>query len=156
MSEGKRPGGLTALAVLNFVAAAGDLLNAFGLLMTWLLLNVPEFAARVPMDEKGKHGLEMMRELGNVVLGCLIAVHVVLGALLILSGVGYLLQKRFLGRKLGNAYALLSVATTVAMVFGMRRGTDGGDFQLITLVLILYPVLTLALINTTFREDFVN
>ena len=156
MSEGKRPGGLTALAVLNLLGCGYDFLTAFGFAILWAQINFPDFAAMIPMDEDGKRVLDAMREIGNGVLYTLIAVHVVLALLLLLSGIGYLLQKRFLGRTLGNVYALVSLATTAVMMLALQSEEAGGGFQLITLVLILYPALTLLLLNTTFKEDFVH
>ena len=75
--------------------------------------------------------------------------------LMIASGVGYLQQKKFLGRTLGSAYALLSILQ--ALISGMLLAEEaGGGFGLTTLVGLIYPVLTLILLNTTFKEDFVR
>ena len=69
--------------------------------------------------------------------------------MLIVSGIGYLKQRRVMGRGFGNAYGILGVAgnayaaTTMGFNFGVLLG-------------FLYPVLTLLLINTTFKDDLVN
>ena len=76
----------------------------------------------------------------------------VLGAaLMITSGVGYLGQKRFLGRTLGNTYAILSILNNVLSLATLHQG-----FGIGTLIGLIYPVLTLILLNTTFKDDLVN
>ena len=154
MSEGKRPGGLTALAVLNFV------FSAFGGLQTLghALIVVIVVTDKLPpgADEEMQRAFEMFRELGIGTLATVAALGVVTVGLQITSGVGYLLQKRVLGRWLGNLYALTSIGHSVFMTMQLRAegaAESAGGFELITLVLIIYPVLTLILINTTFRED---
>ena len=140
MAEGKRPGGLTALAVLNFVFGG---LGAIGLLAIFALLGVADQATegevtRAITESPGQ---------GLVWLNLLLSLVVV--ALMITSGVGYLGQKRFLGRTMGNAYAITSIVSSIigVMVTGFSLGTVIG---------LVYPVLTLALINTTFKDDLVN
>jgi len=68
---------------------------------------------------------------------------------MIVSGVGYLGQKRFLGRTMGNAYAVTSLASS-----GLGIVVSG--FGIGTIIGLVYPVLTLALINGTFKDDLVN
>ena len=162
MSEGKRPGGLTALAVINFVFGAFGLLGIFGLIF---ILNAPALmgSMRDKMERDGadEQKLEKMdREIEKVdealeQIGGETGVYVQIGLsiisafLLIASGIGYLKQKRVLGRGMGNAYGIIGVlangaaAMMMAFNFGMLLG-------------FLYPVLTLILLNTTFKDDFVN
>lgn len=71
-------------------------------------------------------------------------------ALLITSAVGYLGQKRFLGRSLGTAYAVVAV---LGSVVGLATGQP---FGISTVIGLVYPVLTLILLNTTFKDDLVN
>ena len=71
--------------------------------------------------------------------------------LLLASGVGYLGQKRFAGRTLGNVYAVLAVADTVIGLTVVKSG-----FGITTVIGLIYPLLTLALLNTTFKDDLVN
>ena len=129
MSDGKRPGGLTALAVLNFVFGGFGLLGLLGLAMD------PKIAQEVQ-----KQGVPL---LALVVLG--LAAY----GLMIASGVGYLGEKRFLGRTLGNAYAVSDLARSALLVVAMGIG-------IASIMGLVYPLFTLALINTTFKEDLVN
>ncbi|MGE0547574.1 MAG: hypothetical protein AB7O24_04475 [Kofleriaceae bacterium] len=76
---------------------------------------------------------------------------VVATILMIASGVGYLKQKRFLGRTLGNGYAVASLLSTVVSLAMVKD-----SFGIMTIIGIIYPVLTLILINGTFKEDLVN
>jgi hypothetical protein len=71
--------------------------------------------------------------------------------LLIVSGVGYLGLKKMLGRTMGNAYAVVSIASSVIGIVMLNTG-----FGLSTIIGLVYPVLTLILLNTTFKDDFVN
>ncbi len=130
----KRPGGLTALAVFNFIFGGFAVILSLGLLV--IVAAVDEFIA-----ENG----------GSVGLLYLVTLLTVASAgLLIASGVGYLKQKLFLGRKLGNAYAAVSLTSTVVSL------ANGGDFGVGTIIFLIYPVLTLALLNGSFKEDLVN
>jgi hypothetical protein len=133
----KRPGGLTALAVLNFVFAG---LGTIGLLAFFALLSVAEGAAAAA-EVKVSTGL----------LWALILLGFVRMGLLITAGVGYLKQKRFLGRTLGNTWAVLALADT-----GMGLAIVKTGFSVGTLIGLVYPVLTLILLNTTFKDDLVN
>jgi hypothetical protein len=72
-------------------------------------------------------------------------------ALLIVSGIGYIGLKKFLGRTIGNAYVAISLVSTCAE-FAISRDT----FSIGTLVFMVYPLITVGLINLTFREDFFN
>ncbi len=134
----KRPGGLTALAVLNFVFGG---LGALGLLAVAALLSAVDSAT----------GGEVHSAPGAGLVYFLLLLGIVNVALLIASGVGYLKQKKFLGRTLGNTYGVLSIASTV---IGLAAANTG--FGLQTIIGLVYPVLTLALLNTTFKEDFIN
>lgn len=140
MAEGKRPGGLTALAVLNFVFGG---LGAIGLLALFALLGAAETAS----------GGEVSSAISDAPGSGMVMVNLLLGiatvVLMITSGIGYLGQKRFLGRTLGNAYAVCSLASTAI-------GISVSGFTIMTIVGLIYPVLTLALINTTFKDDLVN
>ncbi len=130
-----RPGGLTALAVLNFVFGG---LGVIGLLALFALLSAADTLIRV-------------RELpGAGTVYFLLFLSAVSVALLITSGVGYIGQKRILGKCLGNAYGVLGVVSTV---LGMALVGDVGVGNILGLI---YPVVTLALLNSTFKNDFPN
>lgn len=138
MSDGRRPGGLTALAVLNFVFGG---LGALGLLLILAALKLLEG------DSEGSELREVVGASRGVLWAHLLFAMVTVG-LMITSGVGYLGQKRFLGRTLGNAYAVCSVAATALAL-------SYSPFEIGTLVGLVYPLLTLMLLNTTFKDDLV-
>jgi hypothetical protein len=135
MANGQRPGGLTALAVLNFV---------FGGIATIVTL-----FAFLAMERGGatvtNHGPSAAVLYINVLLMAVSA------ALLIVSGVGYIKQKRFTGRTLGTVYAVLSLGSTAMTILLI-----GGGIGIGTILLSIYPVLTLIMVNTTFKDDLVN
>lgn len=189
MTEGKRPGGLTALAVFNFIGCGLDILGILTILGTALFSGAlietmdeaenrekekrasaqeepgREEAETPPEENRKKTDEERQREqarqvlkawgeLGYGVLACWVAAMAALTILLLLSGIGYLKQKRFLGRTLGNTYAVLSILTTVLELAILPDVITGGQ-TIMVVVALLYPVLTLFLLNTTFKEDFV-
>jgi hypothetical protein len=136
MAEGRRPGGLTALAVLNFV---GGGLVALGLLALAALLGGGKaLGAKIDLPSSG-------------IIYLLLLLDTVTVCLLIAAGVGYLQMKRFLGRVLGNAYAVFSLISKVIAIV-----TISGSFGIGVIIGLVYPVLTLVLLNTTFKDDLVN
>jgi hypothetical protein len=142
MAEGKRPGGLTALAVLNFVfggfGAIGALLGFAGLSVIKKGVEAAEKSG-VKYDGQGLTAAYVVILLTGV--GAL---------LLIVSGVGYLGQKRMMGRTLGTVYALVSLGGTAVGV------VTGGGIGVFTIIFSVYPILTLIMVNTTFKDDLVN
>lgn len=156
MTEGKRPGGLTALAVLNFV------FGGFGLLGTAAFFAIMAIVNKAAQDGSNEEAAEAQREIAKawqeVGVGffyVIMALGAVSAILLIASGVGYLQQKRFLGRTLGNVYAVLSIASSLIMG-AVVSSEAGGGFNIGTIIGLVYPGLTLLLLNTTFKEDFVR
>ena len=170
MSEpGVRPGGLTALAVINFVWAAFQLAIGAGTVtspfyMPVLAAQAEKEAAAETRPEKQKDATDaakQMREASDhvqlhknlVMLDG--GVKLFLALLLILAGIGYLKLRRFLGRTLGVVFAILAV------LWGMRRpplhpeetGDAPGIFSLIGFI---YPAITLFALLVTFRDDFIN
>jgi hypothetical protein len=152
VSEGKRPGGLTALAVINFV---------FGGISTLLALGLTAFAALhdrlvEKANEQGNaEAARAWQQLGPGALYSMIALTAGVAFLLIASGVGYLKQKKVLGRGLGNTYAIVSVGSSLVWIL-MIPHQAGGGFDMTRLIGLIYPVLTLLLINGTFKHDFVR
>ena len=143
MSQGTRPGGLTALAWINFVLAANA---AMGTLYIVSLLTVP-----LKHLETNAQTLKLAETLRDNLVhsGILIGLTLVAGVLLLLSGLGYLAMKRFKGRVLGSAYACVDLITLVVgltlLPFGIQH-----------MVSVIYPAITLILLNTTFKDDLVN
>lgn len=145
MAEGKRPGGLTALAVLNFVFGG---LGALGILAVVAMLSL----AKSGMDAIKAGGGEVHYtgpSTGAIYLAILLSV--VGTIVMIIAGVGYLKQKRFLGRTMGNVYAATSIASSIVGIALLKTG-----FGIGTIIGLIYPVLTLILINGTFKDDLVN
>jgi hypothetical protein len=222
MSEGKRPGGLTALAVINFVIAglrfitllflagffaiAGmitlDQMNETqkSLIKEYQTMNKTQKAqinafrkmnetqkaqseAFQNLDETQKKQIEAFQNLSgtqkaqiefyqdmdetqraqieaflNMKLGLFIfifALTIVSGVLLLLSGIGYLKQKKLLGWGLGNAYGIISIVSSIVSAF-MFPAEIGGGFNIGIIIGFIYPIITLVLLNTTFKEDFTN
>ena len=149
MTEGKRPGGLTALAVINFIFFASS------------LASLGTIAARnkIPitdeMGESQRAQIEAFRNMETSTVVLLTISTLAAGVLLLLSGIGYLKQRRFLGRILGNVYAAVAIAGTLLSTV-LLDAEIGGGFSLNLLISLIYPVLTLILINTTFQDDLVN
>lgn len=182
MTEGKRPGGLTAMAVFNFIGTGLGLIGVLflvGLVLgSGTLVDLIEegeaeqqrAAEKRELTEAQKAKLEKQRkeleeakktlaafeEFKGGQLALVVALNLACATLLLLSGIGYLTQKRFLGRKLGIAYALISIPTTFIEINVTPEQVTGGGLSLGSLIAFIYPVLTLILLNTTFREDFVN
>jgi small-conductance mechanosensitive channel len=145
MAEGKRPGGLTALAVLNFVFGG---LGAIGVLAAWALIAVADRAIKAAEAAGGDVKYDGP---GVGILYIFVLLSAISAALMITSGVGYIKQKKFLGRTLGNAYALLSIGSSVVGLVLVHSG-----FGIGTIIGLIYPVLTLFLLNNTFKDDLVN
>jgi hypothetical protein len=144
MPGGKRPGGLTALAVLNFVF--GGLGALFMLLAIGGLMLLAKGASDL---SDGQVKVSEAPGIGMIYLW--IALSVVQVILMIASGVGYLKLKKFLGKTLGNVYALVSIAGSIVSAVLLHQG-----FGIGTIIGLVYPVLTIILLNTAFKDEFVN
>jgi hypothetical protein len=132
-ASGTRPGGLTALAIINFI------FGSFGLIGAMLNLaqsGDPENPAVVALG--GRDAL-----LIHAVVGGLVSI------LLIVIGIGFIGQKRVMGRVLGNVYGILALVSSAVTVASM-------GFNFIILIGLVYPLLMLLLINGTFKDDLVN
>lgn len=150
MSEGKRPGGLTALAVLNFIFGGFGVLGLLGMVA---LLGIAS-AVEAEDPQAGEELRKAMEEFGSLFMVALVLT-AVSAFLLIASGVGYLQQKRTLGRTLGSVYAALSICSSLVSAALMPEELGGGA-NIGTMVGLVYPVLTLVLLNTTFKHDLVR
>ncbi|MEO0478877.1 MAG: hypothetical protein AAF196_05300 [Planctomycetota bacterium] len=154
-TDQKRPGGLTAIAVINFIWSAGSALYTVSLALLILALGqVSEEIEQGFEDEQQREMLEFFRDNMGLLYG-LTAIAAATTILLIASGVGYLQQKKFLGRTLGIGYAVLSIAGTL-LPAAMTPADAGGGFNLESIVFLVYPALTLILLNSTFKHDFIR
>ena len=81
-----------------------------------------------------------------------IFVGLVAWAIAIIAAVGYLKMKRIQGRALGNLFALLAIVAAYLEVTAMSEMS----FGILSFLSFIYPVLTLFLINTTFKDDLVR
>ncbi len=152
MSQEKRPGGLTALAVLNFIFAG---LGVLGLLSMIALFAFMGNIDTDKMDENARTQFEAMQSMGTSFFMLIFALSVFTSILLLVSGIGYLKQKKVLGRFLGSAYGLLSLVSSI--MTGLWFDPElGGGFNIGTIIGLIYPVLTLILLNTSFKDDLVN
>jgi hypothetical protein len=61
-----------------------------------------------------------------------------------------------LGRKLGNTYAGISVVNTVVTLAMIGEGIGIELIVVGSIYRLIYPILTLVLLNTTFKEDLIN
>ena len=124
---------MTALAVLNFVFS--------GIWCIWaMILAIGLFLA-------DKTGLKAEKSIVTIQL--LFAL--IIPTLLVISGIGYLQQKRVMGKILGTVYALTSLLSTV-----FAHALANADFTLGSIFFLIYPILTLFLLNTVFSDDFQN
>lgn len=148
MSESTRPGGLTALAVLHFVFGGKRLADTLGF--------VAMRSLRDQMDEKGPRELADALAAVDATAFTAISVFAALtGLATIAAGIGCLKLRARLGRRLGTTAALAMIGVTIAYAM-LLRGTGAGDFTLLTLVALLFPLLTLFLLNVTFKDEFVR
>ena len=86
---------------------------------------------------------------GSVWLASLLAL--VSFIVLLPSGIGYLDQKRFAGRVLGNIYACVAL---LAGLVSLRFLAPGLRFAVV--IASIYPILTLILLNTTYKKNLSN
>jgi hypothetical protein len=155
MTEGKRPGGLTALAVINFVFAGLTFLSVLSIGALIAILSATKGSAAVEKASQEMNKALTVSGIGAGMLIFLTAFSAISAVLLLVSGIGYLKQKKFLGRILGNMTALISIIASVLTAALLPAGAGGG-FSLMFIINIIYPLLTLFLLNTTFKEDFIS
>jgi len=153
MNQEKRPGGLTALAVINFIFSGWNLIGLLGLAVLF------GFVGQIStdnMNEAQRTNFEAFQNMGLPMLIFIFALTIITSVLLLLSGIGYLKQKKVMGWVLGNAYAVISIISSVVSVIILTSEMAGGGFTIGTIVNLIYPILTLILLNTTFKEDLTN
>jgi len=152
MSEQKRPGGLTALAVINFVFSGWGFIGLLGLAAFFAFIGK---IATDDMNEAQKTQFEAFQNMGLPVFIFIFALSLISSVLLLLSGIGYLKLKKFLGRMIGNTYAVISIVSSV--ISGIMFPSEmGGGFNIGTIIGLIYPIITLILLNATFKDDLTN
>lgn len=156
MASGNRPGGLTALAVINFILGGLSLLGSLGTMaLIPFLGRIAEQASTQNMTPAQQEQIQALADVGSGTFLVLLCISLISAILLIVSGIGYLKLKKFLGRTLGSAYAIVGIVSS-ASSSALMPDTLGGGFNIMVIVGLIYPVLTLILLNLTFKEDFVN
>jgi len=144
MAVGQRPSGLTAFAIVNFVFAGFGGLGCLGMIAGAAVLKHSGY--HFP-DPKAEAAVQQIAEwLPLLVVTCTVST-----LLLIVSGFGFLKQSRVLGRYVGSAYGifgLLMVLINFAIVHQ--------PFGIGTITGLVYPIVVLILVNTTFRDDLTS
>jgi hypothetical protein len=151
----KTPPELLAMAVLNFVFGGLGLAGAAWTVIVMSTGFNPFLVGRMqgrPPPAAFAHLIEMMTPTPTYVwvtgLPGLLA-----SVLLIVSGFGYLRQKRVLGRGLAHAYVIASLVTVAA---GLCLAGPGSMIGLMLIPGLTYPVITLVMLNRSLRKYFVS
>jgi hypothetical protein len=152
MNQEKRPGGLTALAVINFVFSGLGILSLFGMIALFALIGM---IPTEQMEEAERAQIEAFQNMGLPLFILIFVLSIFSSVLLLLSGIGYLKQKKVMGWMLGNLYAIFTIVSSAVTAF-IFPPTLGGGFQFGTIIGLIYPVVTLILLNTTFKDDLTN
>jgi hypothetical protein len=153
MSEGKRPGGLTALAVINFIFAGFGFLGAIGFITMIAMFSMAGRSAAANKASQDVLAALQNAGIGQSMLIILMIISFITSVLLLISGIGYLKQKKMLGWWLGNFTAILSIVSHLITAVKVPSQAGGG-FSLGFILNMLYPLITLILLNTTFKDDF--
>lgn len=146
MSANNRPNGLTILAICNFLFAA---ISAFGILNIIILF----FHHSIKTSNSPQY--ELVKTVGPPMAITLFSILVILIILLSISGIGFLKRKRFIGRTLGNAYAILAIFDIILTGLMLDNKLGGGAI-IGTITGVIYPIVLLFLLNTYFKKDFAN
>jgi len=133
----KRPGGLTALAVFNFVFGGIGLLSALASIAVVSTI-------KTAMEQQG---IDVSLPFIYISLG----VAAIVATLEIISGVGYLKMSRVMGRIMGTIFAL---ASFVHVIVQIKLWDGNAGFNII--YEFSYPLITLFLLHVTFRNDLTN
>lgn len=151
MEETKRPGVLTALAVINFIIAF------LYIVLTSLSFLSLAFIDNIPLDNLGESDAARIEAMGQLSAGQSFFVFgpaIIAGVLLILAGIGYLKQKKVLGWGMGNAYAVVMILSTIISPIILPPALKGGTVSVI--IALAYPIITLILINFVYKKNLVN
>lgn len=151
MEEAKRPGVLTALAVINFILAF------LYIVMTGLSYLSLAFIDSVPLGNLNEAQIDRIDAMGQLSAGESFFVFgpgIIGGIILLLAGIGYLKQKRVLGWVMGNVYAAIMILSTIISPLILPPALKGGTVSVI--VALAYPIITLILINFVYKKNLVN
>ena len=129
--------GLTLLAIINFIAGGLGIIALF-------IIVLSEHESSRPGRNLFDPGINMF---DAYIIMILRFVNIVL---VISSGFGYLGRKKVLGWVVGNIYACWAILTVVISAW------LEGRFGILSGFWLLYPLLTLILLNTVFRKSFVS
>jgi hypothetical protein len=151
MSQSKRPGGLTALAVINFVWGGFGCIGVFAMMAAIALIKGGTNVLNEVAANDESISVTTVAEPGLTAMYVSLILAVVTAALLIVSGIGYLGLKKTMGFKMGNLYGIISILSSIFSIMAASQG-----FGIMSIIGFIYPAVTLLLLNTTFKEDFVN
>jgi len=141
MAVGQRPGGLTVLAVINFVCGGCGALGLLAMIAGVAMLKSSGYQFS---DPKAQAAMQQIAHWLPLLLG----VSIVSMLLLVISGFGFLKQRRVQGRYLGSAYGIFRLVMAYVNVAIIHQ-----PFGIAAFIGLIYPLLVLILVNTTFRND---
>ena len=150
MDEEKRPGVLTALAVINFI-------YVFLFCYDWLIFSLA-FIVKIPLDIFGEAEAARLEAMGQLSAGTSVIVfglYTIPGILLLLAGIGYLKQKKVLGWAMGNAYAAVTILGIIIWNF-IILAPELKAGSVIIIIGLIYPTITIVLINFVYKKNLVN
>jgi hypothetical protein len=164
---GTRPGGLTALAVINFIFAAVELIMGVGAVtspisMPALIAHIEQTAAAESQPEKREKLEKQLVDMRNAnekiqshkgLVYLAGGAELLFGVVLILSGIGYLMLRKFLGRTLGIFYGAGSILWGAAALALLAPET-GKSLGMMDLIGFVYPAVTLFALLGPFKHDF--
>ena len=151
MASSDRPSGLTALAVINFIFGTLEFLGGRGFIVIRFVAG-KMLSNGHEMSAKEREGLQVIVDSSWINVGIVVALAFATGLLLLLSGIGYLKQKRVLGRWFGNGYGIVAITyVTVSLTLLPEELTEG--FSIGVIRSLIYPCFTMVLLNSTFRRD---
>ena len=149
--EIKRPGGLTALAVINFIFGGLGLMGSgFSTLSRSMIGNI----SLTSLPEAQRAQIEALLRIDPALYAIMIVMGIISALLLILSGIGYLKQQRILGRIIGNIYGFYGIVSVIVSYLIMPKELLGSGIM--SVLQIIYPTLTLILLDTAFKNDLKN
>jgi len=126
MTKSKRPTGLTALAVINFIFVIG------------LLFSIATYFST-----------DLLAKAGLTVNLYTILSPIITAILLLTCGIGFIKMDYIMGYWFGNIFGVLSLLNII--VFNAIRGFSGFAGHIPSMV---YPIILLFLLNLKYKEHF--